>query len=78
MGEQRCDCCDLPVYSCGKAQEEIERREEAALREQLREHPRWFPSIYPGTCSGCDGYFEVGTYIKRSGDKYVAQCCYSS
>lgn len=72
----RCDCCDLPTYSCGKAVEDRQRHDLAAERARLLAHPAWFAAVYPGTCEQCGERFEAGTPIRmvpHSG--WRAQCC---
>ena len=73
----RCECCDLPSYSCGKAKETELRRQWRINREQL-EARGWFPANYPGTCVGCGGWFKPGTLIRMSMAPpagWRAECC---
>lgn len=77
----RCECCDLPDYSCGKA---------AATRDEIESRKRtaelvnrgWFAAKFHGICKGCGADFEAGTLIRGTSDgfgrtklKYFAECC---
>lgn len=81
MAEPRCQCCDLPAYSCGKATEDRQRRERRAERERLLGLPGWFAAEYPGVCAECGEYFEAGIPIRRETDNgrlgWRAWCCAS-
>lgn len=70
----RCDCCDLPVESCGK---EAERRQRIERNSQLSELARkgFFPSQYGGNCFSCGLPFPKGTHIKAVMGGYKAECC---
>ena len=75
MNEQRCQCCDLPVYSCGKAKETELRREWRQDRERL-EAQGWRSSLYPGACEHCHEWFATGTLIRMvAGSGWRAECC---
>jgi len=77
MGEQRCECCELPVYSCGKAVEDRQRRYEQAERAALLARPSWFAAHYRGPCDSCGVWFEPGTPITIAADAggWRAECC---
>lgn len=80
--ETRCECCDLPVESCGKA---AQARLEAAEREwllRLVNTPPWFPAVYSGLCGECGERFAVGYPIRSSSKRgaygraiYIGACC---
>lgn len=77
--EPRCECCDLPEPSCGKAAEAEELSE---LREWRRYLIRngWFTSNFPGVCDRCGVTFRGGVVIRSDGfsgrsGRYVAECC---
>lgn len=71
----RCDCCDLPVESCGKAAEQHERRQQSAQRVLLL-HSGWVPAQWAGSCGQCGERFEPLTPIRRGvGGGFVAECC---
>jgi hypothetical protein len=73
--EKRCECCDLPISSCGKAAEARQRADARAQRRYLI-RLGWFESLYPGVCDRCDVPFRPGTLIKANGLKtYLAECC---
>lgn len=77
MTEVRCECCDLPVLSCGKARETELRRQDRRRRAWLTSRG-WFPSQWPGSCERCGEAFTQGTLIRRdpSEDGYrSADCC---
>jgi hypothetical protein len=75
MTGQRCDCCDLPAYSCGKAAEDRQRRDVEREKQQLLAHPAWMAALYPGACERCGERFEPGTPIRRTPLGWRAQCC---
>jgi hypothetical protein len=71
----RCECCDLPVASCGKAAETKQRAERAA---EVRSLKAWgfHPADYPGACGHCGVPFPPGTLIRHfHGHGWVAECC---
>lgn len=73
---QRCECCDLPIESCGKAAEDKQRREQQQERRRLLAHPAWFAALYPGVCERCGERFEPGTPIRMVAHSgWRAQCC---
>lgn len=75
ISETRCDCCDLPVYSCGKAKETRLRQEWKADRSRL-EARGWLSAIYPGVCEQCRERFEPGTLIRMVAHSgWRAECC---
>lgn len=61
----RCECCDLPVYSCGKAGE---RKQHAEARAEVQRLTAlgFFPAEHPGRCGHCGEWFKPG---------WVAACC---
>lgn len=74
MTTGRCECCDLPAYSCGKAKETELRREWQWNRARL-EAAGWFSALYPGVCADCGEGFEAGTLIRMGGSGWHAECC---
>lgn len=75
----RCDCCDLPIESCGKEIERKQRRE-AGVEEQRLLGRGWFHALYAGQCSGCGTDFAAGELIKLQTTHgqhrcYIAECC---
>ena len=70
---QRCDCCDLPIESCGKAIENRRRAEAFLDRTRLLAKPGWFAAGYAGTCSDCGEHFDEGQPIHRARDGW--SCC---
>lgn len=75
----RCECCDLPVESCGKAVELRQRDEAAARRRALIATRRYFPSQYAGRCSSCHERYAAGALITPQlvdGERrWVSECC---
>lgn len=74
---RRCECCDLPVESCGK---EIERKRRAEAAVAAPTAGVWFPAKYQGVCSGCGDDFNTGDRIALASVHglhhcYVAECC---
>lgn len=76
--ETRCDCCDLPVASCGKAAEQAQRVHERAHRRWLVREG-WFSAQYPVKCCGCGTWHQPGILIRRENfgviADYRAYCC---
>lgn len=71
----RCDCCDLPIESCGKEAELRQRWDTQQARAQLR-LKGYFPALFDGTCQGCDERFTAGTLIRFTiPDGWTAECC---
>jgi hypothetical protein len=69
----RCDCCDLPAYSCGKAAEQRQRAEE---QEELKHlGPGWVAALYPGVCTTCGEPFGRATSIRKVRDGWQGRCC---
>lgn len=75
----RCDCCDLPVESCGRAVERAQLAQLVAERRRLLALPGVIAAQYPGACSGCGERFVVGDPIARHEGRWNAWrsllCC---
>jgi hypothetical protein len=73
--EERCDCCDLPVTSCGKAVEQANER--ASRVAILASWPgRSVTALWPGTCPSCGEAYEEGDTITRCLDTgWVCEGC---
>jgi hypothetical protein len=65
MSDARCDCCELPIASCGKAAELRQRAAEATERRRLLNQPDAIPARYAGLCGSCDEPFAEGDPITR-------------
>ncbi|MGH3933498.1 MAG: hypothetical protein ACRDS1_00700 [Pseudonocardiaceae bacterium] len=73
--ETRCECCDLPAYSCGRAADAEQRHERAAQRRKLIS-AGWTPAHYRGVCAQCGERFDVDTLIRYAGSGgWRAECC---
>ena len=76
MTDPRCDCCDLPVYSCGKTKEDRQRLAECRERAALLVRSGWFEARWPGVCVGCGESFKPSTPIRSAHPGgYRAACC---
>ena len=75
MSEPRCECCDLPLYSCGKAVEVQQRQAEQQERAVLLSSPGWVAARWPGQCGVCAEWFKAGTPIQADDCGWRAQCC---
>ena len=78
MPEERCDCCDLPLYLCGVAaerrSEEIRRAENARAMQE----PGVVAARFPTRCVTCGTAYRVGDPIRRADDDSGwsgAVCC---
>jgi hypothetical protein len=74
---KRCECCELPEYSCGKA---VAKRQEAEAKKRAAElvSQGWFPAKWPGACRECGSGFDAGALIKGGPygyHGYLADCC---
>lgn len=65
----RCECCDLPVESCGKAAEQRQRA------EQRRVSADRLVAVFAGLCADCGERIRPGDTIERSGDGWRGECC---
>jgi len=75
--EPLCECCDLPVSSCGKAAEDRQRAQDRRHRTWLVGQG-WFASSYPGSCDNCGTPFKAGKLIHangRGGMRWRSECC---
>lgn len=63
MTADRCDCCDLPVESCGKAAEQLARRQQLLDRQAALRKPGATVAQYPGVCGECGESFDKGEPI---------------
>jgi hypothetical protein len=73
--ETRCDCCDLPAYSCGRAADTRQQATRRRKRQQLLDRG-WFPAQWPGTCEGCAERFAPGDLIRMHvPDGWRSECC---
>jgi hypothetical protein len=73
--EDRCECCDLPVSSCGKAAEQRQRAEHQAERARISALPGVFMALYAGTCGGCGERYDPRTLIRSTSGGCRAECC---
>ena len=78
----RCECCDLPTESCGRAAEARLALEEGARQANLLRNPPWFTATYAGHCGNCAEHFESGYPIRVSTKRgaygrpcYIGACC---
>ena len=74
----RCECCDLPAYSCGRATEQRARADAARRAGELRACG-YFPAQWPGDCGFCGERFQPGALIRLTTDTrhacWRAECC---
>lgn len=75
MREDRCDCCDLPVSSCGRAVEQRQRDEERARRERALDEDGTIEAVYPGVCPTCGTYFLPGEPLRRHNRAWFPVLC---
>ena len=64
VADGRCDCCDLPLFSCGKALEARQRKELLSRRARLLARAEYFPAAYGGRCGRCSEPIAPGDPIK--------------
>lgn len=72
----RCDCCDLPTYSCGTAMQAEQQRAEMYRRDDLL-HRGWIVAEWPGVCVRCRKDFPASALIVYSHAMigWLAECC---
>lgn len=71
----RCDCCDLPEASCGKAIEQRQRADAARRAGELAARG-YIRAAYPGTCATCSEPFGSGAHITGAlHGGWTAECC---
>lgn len=76
MAEERCDCCDLPVSSCGKAVEQKVAAERRAEIARVLMEPGVVAARHSGTCVTCASRYPEGEPIKHTEDGWSgALCC---
>ena len=77
MSGERCDCCDLPVISCGRFVEQQLRQETAQERARLAGLPGVFLAVFSGACATCGERITPGDTIRRAGNAsgYTGECC---
>jgi hypothetical protein len=71
----RCDCCDLPAESCGRAIEQARRDELKALRQRALQQPGVVPARYPGTCPACRTPINPLDPVRRTEDGWTGVLC---
>lgn len=67
-----CECCELPLASCGKAAETKQRQEAAAERKQ-RLVDGWMEAKWPGKCLRCGEFFKPRDLIHPYAQGWA--CC---
>lgn len=75
--EGRCECCDLPMSSCGKAAEALARRQ-VMIDRQAQVARGAFPAAYAGKCCACEEGYGATSLIRRTGRNsggYLGPCC---
>lgn len=64
MTEERCTCCELPIYSCGRTQERLQARQALLERQAALRKPGATLAAFPGQCGDCGERYEKGTPIQ--------------
>lgn len=75
----RCDCCDLPVESCGKAVEQRLRNQDANERLRALDVPGAARAVFPGLCCRCQEPIKIGDPIRwdtTHHDGWLRYCCF--
>jgi hypothetical protein len=76
VSDERCECCDLLMASCGKAVEARQSAERAAERQRIVHLPGVVPAQYPGVCGDCGERFKPGTLLRSMPPAgWRAECC---
>lgn len=74
-GEERCACCDLPLYSCGAEVVRRQAQERRALRERALQRPGVVAARHRGRCPSCGQPFGVGEPVRKTPDGWVSVLC---
>lgn len=74
---KRCDCCDLPVESCGRDAERQQLADLKAERARLLAMPGVIAAKFPSKCGSCGQRFDAGTpIIAHRGQGWRSlECC---
>jgi hypothetical protein len=75
--DEKCECCDLLIASCGKQAAQRSEAEAKQRRAALLKRG-WFAAKWPGACRECGEGFEAGDLIKSASyghPGYFAECC---
>jgi hypothetical protein len=76
MDEERCECCDVPLYSCGKAAQAAQAAElRAQIQRALQEPGVYAAKILIRACPGCKSAVPVGHPIRKTRDGWVGVLC---
>lgn len=74
--EELCTCCDLPLYSCGRAIDEQARKEQRARRTRALAEPGVVAAQHHiRSCPGCGNPVPAGDPIRRTDDGWVGVFC---
>lgn len=74
---KRCECCDLPVESCGLAAERRQIAEVNLERARLLSLPGAIAARFPSKCGSCGQRYDAGTPIiaHRNRGWRSLECC---
>lgn len=70
-----CDCCDLPIETCGKAAEARMADEIRAERERALAEPGVVGAKFPGRCATCSTGYGRGEPIRHTDDGWAGAIC---
>lgn len=76
MAEDLCACCDLPLYSCGRAIAEQKAADQRAQLQRALQEPGVVPAQHMiRSCPGCRSVVPVGHPIRKTPDGWVGVLC---
>lgn len=75
VAEGRCDCCDLPAFSCGKAAEQRATEERQRLIRELLDGHGYTRAQWAGACATCGEWFKPGDPIKARDGRWAGGLC---
>lgn len=73
-GEELCDCCELPIKSCGRALEQRRLTEVRQRNRRVLAAPGVIEANFGGRCPDCSQTFHEGDPIARNADGLWSHC----
>lgn len=75
MTARRCECCDLPVESCGREAQRRQDAERIAEFDAAFRRPGVIPAQFIGKCARCDERIRIGDPLRGAPDGWIGELC---